>query len=102
LALAIFFHQVIFLSDVDLFDLVADEFRSFPSEIYNWHMSPLDFEIEKASITRGHIISQHGFKRAWCEAPLFIGVMGQCVNPDSHGIKRREESHDSYDGRSWL
>ncbi|XBI13463.1 hypothetical protein VPH35_140192 [Triticum aestivum] len=43
LALTIFFCQVIALSDIDLLDLAADEFRSSLSKIHmDWRMSPLD------------------------------------------------------------
>jgi hypothetical protein len=101
LALALFVRHVIFLPDVDLFDLVADEFRSSPSETYtDWRMSPLDILIGKAPVARALIINQHGFKRVRREASLSYRSHETCLSQDSQDIDRGGESHGGCDWSS--
>jgi hypothetical protein len=79
LFLVSFFCHIIFLPDVDVFDLAIDEFRSSPLEISNWCMLPLDFKVRKALVTRARIIGQKGFKWAWREASLYFWCQGECT-----------------------
>jgi hypothetical protein len=52
-ALASFFCHVMFLPNVDLFDLAVGKSRSSLLGIYNWRMSPLDSRSERGEESHG-------------------------------------------------